>query len=850
MNAVAPANVLHYAGPLSNEPLVLQVVRPLQTADARTDPICDVTPTGQPVEIAAHVAEGQVLLTLRVTAAETMQDDEIQIALSCRNQSIAACTVILRRTACDIGSALIERGRGSVPVRHHTVAALQWYGWRRFSEYVGLKRFTSGRSGSDVMVFRPRLLDPVDVDPSVKDFIPGVLTGGWGSCLLIKTGEARKMNEEWHRFDAFLRDRLHPFMSRLEVRLPVSPALPASVFDAMTDEERTGLTADSPTLVGSFLGGELVEAESFEQLVQHTPDTTRCVNVIDRLFAVMHPWYSDAETRPLKDWKKRIRFTDDGRYLLSGKFDFTQQADRIRYREPLAWDVDFISQDHLRKHLLGKEDARDGLLYRLAEIECSFSLTHGDLHTRNVLADPDNVWLLDFGEAGPSPTLFDFAKLEVYLRYWCLRLKTGHSDFEQAASDFESLLLDHITGSEASLEPVRRLAPSIGAAPDELLRVATCICAVRRHAMRYSLGSPDRRDYLAILYLTVLDVLRFAGQAPREVSNFRLLVNMAWVLEDALSRIVGLTPVERRRHSTRETDHIDREWIATPGLPGRVHYLMQSHDRGALAPLAATRGVTQSRHHHLNVYDHTLLVLAYLESILDDPLAALLDPAEQDEHVRAKLLQEGIRLPPFASHHRDPQKPRVELTPDEGTSIESVLQQCIDVDSQLVLKTCAIFHDVGKPVSRAVTVKNNGTRSVQFLGHEVYSKHLAQEFLDEVYDGPGDASLKERIVHLILSHHGHHDLVNRFSQDESHRKNLDEIVSGGRPSKSDWSFLSKFMNPDVTTFARDFPLQILHGYADMLACRGRERNRFVSVTDVAEIDLRLLQLFSRFEDWQ
>ncbi|CAK8995633.1 unnamed protein product, partial [Durusdinium trenchii] len=355
MNDAAPANVLHYAGPLSSEPLVLQVVRPLQATDAKVDPTCDVTPSGHPVEIAAHVAEGQVLLTLRVAAAETTEDDELQIAITCRNQSIADCTVILRRTACVIGSALIERGRESVPVRYHTVAALQWYGWRRFSEYVGLKRTS----------------------------FPESLRGGWGSCLLIKTGEARKMDEEWHRFDAFLRDRLHPFMSRLEVRLPVTPALPASTFDEMTEEERTGLTADSPTLVGSFLGGELVEAESFEQLVQHSPDTARCVDVIDRLFAVMHPWYSDAATRPLKDWKKRIRFTDDGKYLLSGKFDFTEQADRVRYREPLAWDVDFISQDHLRKHLLGKEDARDGLLYKLADIECRFSLTHGDLHTRN-----------------------------------------------------------------------------------------------------------------------------------------------------------------------------------------------------------------------------------------------------------------------------------------------------------------------------------------------------------------------------------------------------------------------------------------------------------------------------------
>ena len=39
-------------------------------------------------------------------------------------------------------------------------AALHWRAWNRYEELTALKRFRSGRSGSDVLVFRPRLREP------------------------------------------------------------------------------------------------------------------------------------------------------------------------------------------------------------------------------------------------------------------------------------------------------------------------------------------------------------------------------------------------------------------------------------------------------------------------------------------------------------------------------------------------------------------------------------------------------------------------------------------------------------------------------------------------------------------
>src|SRR5579864_277981 len=622
---------------------------------------------------AAGSASLSLLVTPRMVAKETSGKPEL---------ALATCHVVLRRTRCRIDTALLNRNQNGACLPAATLIALQyaraallWHGWRRYAEVVSLKRCTTGLSGSSVFVFRPKLRDPHAQESSaVAPGIPGIVSEAWGSCLLVKTGPQPKVKREWERFRTYLADRLHPFMSRSEEYLTIGPANTAT--------PRTALAS----VIGSFLGSDLLHVEPFEQLLRGSSEAHVGQKTIERLFAVLAGWYSGAETHPLLQWRKIFQFTDDGKLKLFGKFDLTLEKGRSDYAESMAWDVSFFRERHLSRHLLGQN--KDGLLYRIMELPVRYSLIHGDLNPRNVLADHDNVWLLDFGETGIGPTLFDFTLLEIYLRLWGLELMSTSRNFESAAVEWETLLLDHMTGTEGGLGTVHALARDLGARPEELLRVSHCIAAIRRQAVPYITGRPDRRDYIAMLYLTVLHTLRYASSdaSTGPIENFRLLMSLFWLLEDTLSRLFGMEPFPRQCRPLEHLNLLSREWLAAPGAPQRVAYLMEREEgRKALAPLAATRGVLQNAKHHLDVYDHTLLMLAYLEALLaeDDgfPSQGFLDHPALDREVERTLAEQGFRFPAIALPQRGKALAGAKAAPAWTADVQQSLKRVLTSES-------------------------------------------------------------------------------------------------------------------------------------------------------------------------
>ncbi|MFO0869707.1 MAG: phosphotransferase [Pirellulales bacterium] len=868
--------VCQFAGPQSDQPLELSLL--LQVDKSPTPALPHSwTMHDERVQLTAlpTAVPGIVHVVAVVPPAEDpASDDEVVFSLAANSHLGApACRVVLRRTVCTIGMALLERRAGAPPLRPPARAALLWHGWRRYSEVSGLKRFTSGKSGNDVIVCRPRLRDPAGNLPT-GSLVPGVLSAAWGSCLLVKTGVVRKVREEWDRFQAFLSDRLHPFMSRSEQLLQVQLA------GRWTDDEIQAVATAGPsaTILGSFLGGDLLQAEPLEQIIQGNTHADRCASAIKQLFTVLRPWYEGSAIQPLGNWYKVFRRAgpdDDQPLKLFGRFDLSVEADRKRYRTPLAWDFSFIERDHLQRHLLGKAGQRDGLLYRLMQWDVRFSLTHGDLHVRNVLADRHNVWVLDFGETGLAPTLFDFAKLEIYIRSWCLRLGPRVKNFEDAAQQFEQLLLDHLTGSEAGLEPIRDLAASLGASPDELHKVAVCIGTIRRYARRYMLGSPDCRDYLAVLYLTVLDNLRFAGNSSGSAENYRLLMQLSWVLEDALSQMAGLTPFPRSRRAADPQRLISRSWLARRGAPGRIRYVIQRPDGAeALGFVAATVGVLQNANHHLDVFDHTLLVIAYLENLLDDPVAGFLDPGALDQRVADDLRRQGIELPAIARPIPPGTKTDISGVASALDAIRDLYRRKLDDEARLALIWAALFHDVGKPATRSVNAHGKKGERIQFIGHEVYGWQLVRDFvgniLREVCPTDGNAMVREedsadwrcpacghrrpagpsdlsrRVEHFVRRHHDHHTLQSALEVNPERLATLQSVVAGQSCAPDKWVTWGKFMDAtladeDYAANVPDFPLLLLHGFADMLACRGPAGT--TPLTTIAERDLLLLSFY-------
>jgi hypothetical protein len=793
-------------------------------------------PEGCRVEFVNAETPDRLRICLTVPPAPPGADDD-ELTFQLRVQAAPACHVVLRRTTCKLTTPLIERHGEISPRWPQTRAALLWYGWKRYREIVGLKRFSTGRGGSDVLVFQPGLREP----PLDQPVTPaGVLGQAWGSCFLVKTGAFPKVFAEWECFHTFLADRLHPFMTRSEAFLAVQAA------NVPPPEPSEPLQA---TLIGSFLGGNVLQVEPFEMLVRGSASTARCLEALEKLFALSATWYAGATTAPLAQWGKvfRRQETADGpTWKLFGKYDLSRDVDRLAYALPLSWDQAFTSSDHLHRHLLGKGTSTgQGLLHRLMQIEARYSLVHGDLHARNVLVDRDNVWLLDFGETGVGPTLADFAKLEVFLRLWCLELSPEAKATDEGAAEFERRLLDHLTGSEGSLEPLREVAAELGAQPENLVKVAACISWLRRRAASYSQGSPDRRDYLAVLFLTVLQTLRYAGRQPEYSGNYRLLLALYWQLEEVLSRLVGLAPFPRGRLPLAHQHLVTRQWLAAPRAPARVAYFLDRPDgQKALWPLLAARGVLQNPNHHLDVLDHTLLVLANLEELLEDPLGALLDPAAFEARVERSLQEQGLRLGVLRMTPRETGRPNLEAVQPYLEEIRACLKGLLDEPTRLLLKWVALLHDAGKPATRALNQASpEAPLKVQFLRHEIYGLQLLEDYLEHLYPRGEMPDAQARMRSLIHRHHCHHNLLDWYLEG-GRLAGLLQALAAHDPRHPEVRHLWDQLGPKPPAQDKgDFPLLLLHGLADVAACRGPLST--TPLRTVAEIDLVLLSVYVR-----
>jgi hypothetical protein len=267
----------------------------------------------------------------------------------------------------------------------------------------------------------------------------------------------------------------------------------------------------------------------------------------------------------------------------------------------------------------------------------------------------------------------------------------------------------------------------------------------------------------------------------------------------------------------------------SPGAPGRVDYLARGvDDARVLGPVAATRGVQQGEYHHLDVFDHTLSIFAYIEGLLEppDPLVDFLDPAALDARVGRRLAEQGLRFPPGVTPAGDSIVEPGRLGPEVMDAAREALREALDDEARLLLKWCALLHDVGKPGVRSMTADGR----IQVLGHAEYGwqildGHLAAWF-DEEQAG--------RLRHLILRHHDHNNLA---KEDNEAVKGLDRLLEfvidptdvSYPEFAALWSLVESITTrksetgsdaPAIREPRRDFPLLVLHGFADSLASRG------------------------------
>ncbi len=164
--------------------------------------------------------------------------------------------------------------------------------------------------------------------------------------------------------------------------------------------------------------------------------------------------------------------------------------------------------------------------------------------------------------------------------------------------------------------------------------------------------------------------------------------------------------------------------------PRAVHGLGLMGEVGAtpvvLPEVDALRGVEQSRFHHLDVYDHTLEVLAEVIALQDDPLAAL----EQGHRVGAGPEHGGV------------------LGREHGAALAALLAEPLadGLTRWGALRWAALLHDVAKPLTREVRPADG---RVTFIGHDALGAQVVGGVLGRLR---ASSRLQAQVAALVRHH--------------------------------------------------------------------------------------------------
>lgn len=166
--------------------------------------------------------------------------------------------------------------------------------------------------------------------------------------------------------------------------------------------------------------------------------------------------------------------------------DFTEAKVEVNQAR-LTWGTDYPNPLHLYPQVLNQI------------LPGKKSTVHGDLHLRNVLVDQQGrAWLIDFALVTERHNLYDFIKLETYIRQMILNQAQYQFSFVEYLQ-FEAALAAACLGQPA-------------AAPEQAhLRKAYLVIRFLRELAAHYMGHPAdfHSEYLPALFLYNLAVLKY-----------------------------------------------------------------------------------------------------------------------------------------------------------------------------------------------------------------------------------------------------------------------------------------------------------------------------------------------------
>ena len=135
-------------------------------------------------------------------------------------------------------------------------------------------------------------------------------------------------------------------------------------------------------------------------------------------------------------------------------------------------------------------------------VDTEFCVTHGDMHSRNILIDDSGqAWLIDFARTGRGHVLRDFIELESDIKFALVAEADMMAlcDFELALLSTDRLSDDTSYGDQFDLKPLNK--------------AFTVLCDLRKLASRFS-PTADIREYHQALLHQTLNVVRLKHIGP------------------------------------------------------------------------------------------------------------------------------------------------------------------------------------------------------------------------------------------------------------------------------------------------------------------------------------------------
>lgn len=187
-------------------------------------------------------------------------------------------------------------------------------------------------------------------------------------------------------------------------------------------------------------------------------------------------------------------------------------------------------------------------------LDVAYGTIHGDLHWENIMLEgPANWWLIDFGLTGDGPILFDFIKLELYLRLGVLSRDSGLTVAEVLS--FEQELSENPFG----YLPPRSFERS------QLEKAAGVIQAVRRFALAYVVN--DFMEYWKLLFTYALALGKYYptkdkwDNAEKETAKKKLLDRAGRQFLLSLIPALYIARILRWAQACKKRPRLDYEFI-------------------------------------------------------------------------------------------------------------------------------------------------------------------------------------------------------------------------------------------------------------------------------------------------